>query len=105
MAKKRKKRRQSFTANKSVAQKEHFKKQFLSRYGISLNRHDIKELNSKINTGEYISKLSQTTRVKVYDMVFKGIRCNIIYDEKRKVPVTVITPDMKKEKGGIVLER
>ena len=78
-----------------MAQKAHFKQRMLERFDIVVNRHDIRHLVEDIRAGNnilYSDKLS--CRLTEYTMIFMGIRCNILYDRTRGVPVTAKTMDM-----------
>ena len=89
MAKKKK-----FT--KKMAQKAHFKKRMEERFGVVVNRHDIRHLVEDIMKGDnvfYSRNLS--ARVSMHSMMFMGKRCNILYDKNRGVPVTVKPIDME----------
>ena len=81
---------------KTEACRVHIKKRFKERFGIDINRHDIRDLVSDIQNGDNVlSSRRLTRRVTVFNMIFKRCRCTVLYDKDRKVPVTVLTPDME----------
>jgi hypothetical protein len=80
---------------KTQSSKIHFKKRFKERFGIEINRNDIRELVSNIKEGSNVIKSDiLSLRVTAYTMIFKRKRCVILYDKIRKVPVTALTMDM-----------
>ena len=87
--------------NKTEACKVHIKRRFKERFGIDINRHDIRELVSNIQSGDNIIREQRlTNRVTAFDMNFKNNHCVVIYDKIRKVPVTVLTADMDIQQEG-----
>lgn len=72
--------------DKAMCQKEHFKNRMKERFGISVNRIDIKEISNLVNEKNKV--LDVTKREKHYKIKFKEKEIIIVYDEKRKVPVT-----------------
>lgn len=82
--------------NKTQACRIHIKKRFKERFGLDINRHDIRALVTDIQEGNNIIEARRlTNRVTVFDMNFMNKRCVVLYDKTRKVPVTVLTPDME----------
>lgn len=80
---------------KTQASKIHFKNRFKERFGVQINRNDIRELVSDIKEGANIIKSDRLSlRVTAHTMIFKRKRCVILYDKVRKVPVTALTIDM-----------
>lgn len=88
-------RKKKKTFNKTQASKYHFKNSFQERFGMEINRHDIREL--VLDIGKYNNVISSeplSNRVTAHTMVFKGVTCVILYDKIRHVPVTALTLDM-----------
>lgn len=84
--------------NKAEACRIHIKRRFKERFNIDVNRHDLSVLSKDIqNEDNVVRKQKLTNRITAFDMIFKGKRCVVIYDVWRKVPVTVLTKEMKLE--------
>jgi len=87
--------------NKTEACKIHIKKRFKERFGIDINRHDMRELVSNIQSGDNVIKEKKlTNRITAIDMNFKNNHCVVLYDRVRHVPVTVFTPSMTIQQDG-----
>lgn len=80
--------------SKKACEKYHAKKQFKKRFGIFLNRYDIKNIIDNIQNGKYEFIENQTNRVNVWKGVVKGKEAVIIYDKHRKMVITFLTPAM-----------
>lgn len=81
---------------KTEACRIHIKRRFKERFGLDINRHDIRDLVDDIQKGNNILYAKRlTSRVTAFNMNFKNTRCVVLYDKNRKVPVTVLTPDME----------
>jgi hypothetical protein len=75
---------------KKVAQRRHAKRRAAERYGLELNRHDMRTLVEQIQHGdaEFIER--QSLRVSVWWVTVGGKRCRVVYDRLRKTIVTFL---------------
>jgi hypothetical protein len=79
--------------SKKVNERLHFKSRFKERFGVEINRHDIRELVNNIRSGDNVTLVErQSARVSIYRTRLKGHRCIVVYDRNRKSPVTCWAP-------------
>lgn len=78
---------------KTEAQRIHFKRRFLERHGITLNRHDIRHIAASLRDGKGKLISKQTNRVSIVAINFREEEYVIIYDRQRQTPVTVLPKD------------
>lgn len=81
----------SFTyMTKKEAQRSHAKRRALERYGLQLNRFDIKTIIKMIQTQNAFFIESQSHRLKKYQITYKSTTAIVIYDKLRKEIVTFL---------------
>lgn len=87
---KKKKRKQ---INKKTAEIIHTIKRVERRFGIQLNRLEVKEISKKImkGKGKYLGKHS--TNRSWWQLPVKGKQIAFLYDKKRQVTITAYPPD------------
>ena len=75
---------------KRKAQIKHAKRRFLSRFDLSLNDNEFKQMINKIQKGRAKFVRRQSNRVTIWDVPFddKVIRC--VYDKRTRVIVTAL---------------
>lgn len=73
-------------------QHRHFKQRVRLRTGLDLSNNDVHEIALMIQRqkGKYVE--SQSNRVSVWLIEFKGQEFNIVYDKERKQPITCLIP-------------
>jgi len=76
--------------NKTQASRVHFKRRAEERYGLTLNRFDLREIVKDIQQGKctFVEKLSNA-RSK-FNVVIKGVEVTVVYDKVRKVAITAL---------------
>lgn len=70
--------------------KRHFKRRFLERHDIVLNDNDVELIAEQINTGRSEFKKRETTRIEVHKVKHNGELYTVLFDRKRKMPVTTL---------------
>jgi len=80
---------------KAQCSKIHFKESFKERFGITINRHDIRQLVEDISRRRVRKTEQLSNRVFAHTMTFKGKECVVLFDRMRQVPVTALTTDME----------
>jgi hypothetical protein len=73
---------------KTEALRRHTKRRALQRHGLTLNRHDLRELASLARTGIHLDRRSN--RVSKKRIEFRGRTLDVVYDHDRKTIVTVL---------------
>ena len=70
--------------NKTQSQRVHAKHRLLERFGMEINRHELAELVNQIksNKSEHIE--TQSNRVSVHMVKFRGESLPVVYDKQRK---------------------
>ena len=68
----------------------HAKKRIQERYGLSLNRHQLRELESLIQCGKgrFIEK--QSNRVTVWEVSYQDCHMRLVYDTMRHSLITAL---------------
>lgn len=79
--------------NKSGMQRLHFKKRVEERFGISVNRHDCREIINLIRLGKTKPVQRKSNRVCVHQLEWKGETMNVVYDNLRGQIVTALFPE------------
>jgi hypothetical protein len=80
-------------SDKARAQTKHAKRRAFERYGVELNRHQLRELADLIRTGkaEFVEK--QSHRVSVFRVPIGDTTARVVYDRQRKTIVTFLPPE------------
>ena len=76
---------------KKVCEQWHAKKRALERFDISFTKNDRKELIQNIQNGVYPIIYRQSKRVYHYSVNLNGKPARLVYDRKRKAPITFMT--------------
>ncbi len=84
---------------KTQACRKHFKARALERYGLELNRHDLRDIAKMIqrNSGQFIEK--QSNRITVWEVTYKDTLLRVVYDKNRKVVVTALPFEEQDDNG------
>jgi hypothetical protein len=77
---------------KHRAQRAHAKRRLQERYGLTVNRHDLRDMVALIQGGHARMIERQSHRVTVWDLTFHGKEIRVVYDNLRKVVVTALLP-------------
>lgn len=87
---------------KLQSQRIHAKRRIEQRFGIQINRHDIREIVNLIQTNraKFIEKQSNSR--SLFSLVFKDNLLYVIYDKTRKNICTFLTEEMIKERRNYV---
>lgn len=83
--------------DKKLAQRVHAKYRAQQRYGLNLNRHDLRRLVEQIQAGNAKVIKRSSLRVSVLELAVDGIAIQVVYDYKRKNIVTFLPPKMKQD--------
>ena len=80
--------------SKKDCQKAHMKRRVRQRFGIDLNRHDLAEIVSRIQSGqsEFIDRRS--LRTARHRLEVKGTTIDVIYDKSRQTVVSALYPEI-----------
>lgn len=77
-------------SSKHVAQRIHAKRRAQQRYGLTLNRQQMRELVAQIQNGKGIFLERQSLRVTLWRVEFEGRKCKVVYDSRRGVIVSFL---------------
>lgn len=80
--------------DKKLAQRIHAKYRAQQRYGLSLNRHDLRRLVDQIQAGNAQVIKRSSLRVSVLELAIDGLVFRVVYDHKRKNIVTFLPPSI-----------
>ena len=75
---------------KRYSQMKHAKRRFLERYGMRVHESDLNHIKNLITSGQSKCVETQTIRVSLHDIEFRGETCRVAYDKQRQVVVTVL---------------
>lgn len=78
------------TVNKSQAQRIHAKRRAEERYGLALNRQDLRDVADSIQRGDAVHVQTTSNRTSVHDVKHKGIKVRVVYDRIRHNVVTFL---------------
>ena len=85
------KRRKHKREDKTITQREHFKRRLRERYGISINRHEYREIVEWIQEAPHKNRLEQqSNRVTVWLVPIQGVNVPVVYDKQRKTAVSAL---------------
>lgn len=74
--------------NKIYDQRAHAKRRALERYGLTLNRHELEEMNAKARRAQVLERQSQ--RVTVRAIQVGPVYIPVVYDQVRGTIVTFL---------------
>ena len=84
--------------NKTEWYRDHFKKRMLERFGLTINRNDIREITNWILNGDNVlSEEKKSSRVTKYRVIFKQNDCFVLFDHVRNVPMTTYSAKNKSD--------
>lgn len=75
---------------KLQSERMHVKKRFSERFGLSVNRHLLRDFISQIQSQKAIFVERQSLRLTVWEISYENNWYRVIYDNKRKTLVTVL---------------
>lgn len=70
--------------------RQHAKKRALQRFGLELNRHDLRELVNMILTGKTLSVSKKSNRISIATLNYRDIIFDVVFDKKRKLITTFL---------------
>lgn len=76
--------------SKKLAQRIHAKKRLEERYGLTVNRKELREIISLIQGGNACFLERKSTRVTKWQLQYKGRDIIALYDKNRKNLITVL---------------
>jgi predicted RNA-binding protein associated with RNAse of E/G family len=76
--------------SKNKAQREHARRRFRERFGVSFDRNKAHEFVKIIQRGAARFVERQSCRVTVFDVPYEGATYRVVYDKQRKNVVTVL---------------
>jgi len=80
--------------DKTLTQREHFKRRLRERYGISINRHEYRDVVEWIQQADYSDCLEkQSNRVTVWLVPIQGTNVPVVYDKHRHTAVSALPPE------------
>lgn len=79
--------------NKKQSQKAHARRRIEQRYGVSINRHKMRDFVLKIQNNDCVHVETQSNRVTVKKVLFEGTEYKVVYDKNRHVVVTFLPND------------
>ena len=75
---------------KTMSERWHAKRRFKERFGIKINRFDLREIIKNIRNNKYKVFKNQSNRITIFRGEVKKINVLIVYDKKRKTIVTFL---------------
>lgn len=78
------------TKHKKNASINHFSKKLKARFNIDLDKNKLEYLIARIKKHDYPILRKQSNRVSIYKAVIDGKEIPVVYDKKRKVPITAL---------------
>ncbi len=75
---------------KCHAERIHAKRRAEERYGVTLNKHDYKEISKSIMRGEQAVLKRQSLARTIYLIDYQGQQLKAVYDKKRHQVVTFL---------------
>lgn len=78
---------------KREAQRVHAKRRAAERYGLILNRSDLREIVLAIQRQQATFLFKESNRLTHYALDFQGKRVVVVYDKQRKTIVTFLPPE------------
>lgn len=75
---------------KAQSERVHAKKRAEERFGVTLNRHDIRDIVYQIQNHSAIFVEKQSQRVSVFVVNLKGIQAFAVYDRVRQTIITFL---------------
>ena len=78
--------------SKKTCQRIHAKRRLEERFGLTINRHQMRELVQQIHAGRAEHLETQSNRISIKVVSFQGKKFAVVYDGKRKTIVTFL-PD------------
>ena len=92
------------TKARTIKQKEkaHAKRRAMERYGVELNKDKMRQISELIKSKDsklvqFVEQGTQKERA-IYRVKFQDRWMHVVYDRKRKVPVTFLKPPAKKRR-------
>lgn len=75
---------------KSVCQRIHAKRRAVERYSLDLNRQDLRNIVTVIQSNKATPVEKQSHRVTVFDLTYNEVDVRVVYDKQRKTIVTFL---------------
>jgi hypothetical protein len=84
-------------SSKKVCQRIHAKRRLEERFGFTVNRHEFRELVQQITSGKAEHLESQSNRVSIKAVTFKGKKIAVAYDKSRQTIITFLPDEALQE--------
>jgi len=84
------KKRKRKSLSKRKAEIHHFIRRAKQRYGMELNKQDVKRIVNKIQSGASKVLKKQSLRVAIHQVTYQGTSMIVAYDKNRSVPITAL---------------
>lgn len=86
-------------ATKAQGERRHAKQRALERYGVTLNRHQLRELSRLIQLNHTSVRFlwKESNRVSHFALTFNEQRYIVVYDRQRKTIVTFLPPEAESQ--------
>lgn len=75
---------------KAQSERRHFQRRAEERLGVSLSRDEVRQIVEFIQSGGAQFVERQSKRCTLWGVCIRGADCVVVYDKKRKQPVTVL---------------
>lgn len=79
--------------NKTHSERIHAKRRAQERFGLELNRHQLRELVKQIQSGKAEHVETQSNRVSIKRVKFEGSFYTVAYDKNRQTIITFLPED------------
>ena len=76
--------------NKTHSERIHAKRRAKERFGLELNRHQLRELVKQIQSGKAEHLETQSNRVSIKRVKFEGSFYTVAYDKNRQTIITFL---------------
>ncbi len=77
---------------KSQSLRIHFKRRAKERYGLTLNKRELRNIVQMVQNGKSKFLEHCNNRVKKHEIVFQETKLIVLYDKIRKVVITCLSP-------------
>jgi hypothetical protein len=84
---------------KTYCQREHFKRRLWERYGLSINRHEYRDIVVAIQSNQFAFLERESNRVTIWLGIVQGVHVPIVYDSMRKTAVTALPSEYLTKDG------
>ena len=86
---------------KKLSERVHAKRRLVERYGLELNRRELRELVSQIQEAKATHIETQSNRVSLWRVSHGTIEIVVVYDKKRGTIVTALPASDRRNKADV----